>query len=289
MATPEQTVENHLKMHEFCEQLEHVSETTKNDYLQKLNAMKNHIHFLGDEQALIEYCNQMTNPNTKANKLNALQRMRHHFEMDTKGLQDALEYNKGDIRLHRKIKAKINHDALMTYDELLKRLDQQHGAYYFLNHMYVHHALRNQDVNVLYKSRVDKDWVPTENTLIFNPKAKRPKMTMHVVHYKTASTYGPKVLELDDKRLWEELNSIGLKHNQYVFQTREGRKPTLNNMNVKSAAYSIDGMGEGRIAKILIKHLIDTGNHNRVAEISKSRGTALQTLYTHYNTYDHSI
>jgi hypothetical protein len=209
--------------------------------------------------------------------------------MDTKALQDALEFNKGDIRLHRKIKAKINHDQLISYDELLTKLDQTHGAYYFLNHMYCHHALRNQDVNVLYKTRVDKDWKPTENTLIMNPKAKKPKMVMHIVDYKTSGTYGPKLLELDHPRLFEELKSLQLKHNSYVFATREGRKPTLNNMNVKSAAYSIDKMGEGRIAKILIKHLIDTGDHNRVADISKSRGTALQTLYTHYNTYDHSI
>jgi hypothetical protein len=60
-------------------------------------------------------------------------------------------------------------------------------------------------------------------------------------------------------------------------------------MNVRAMKESINKYGEGRIAKILVKHLIDTDNHEAVAELSKTRGTALSTLYTHYNNYDNKL
>ena len=170
----------------------------------------------------------------------------------------------------------------------MEELGKRHKENYFMNYCYAVLGMRNQDINCLYKSRVDKNWVPNENTIIFNPRAKRPKMTMHVVDYKTAQVYGPKKLELTDARLFEELCAMQLKHNDYIFATRSGGKPTLNHMNVKAMQMSLFGLGEGRIAKVLIKHCIDSGDHTRVSEISKARGTAMQTLYSHYNTYDQS-
>jgi len=185
--------------------------------------------------------------------------------------------------------AEKNLTSMISYEELLNEVDKLHGGKYFMNYMFCHHGVRVKDINCMYRKRLKPDEVPTENTLVFNPHAKKPKMTMHIVDYKTAKHYGPKVIHMTDPRLYEELKSMRMKNKQYVFATRANTKPSCNYMNVRSCAESVNKYGEGKIAKILIKHLIDTGQHDKVVELSKSRGTAISTLYSHYNVYDNNV
>lgn len=288
MADRQETLRNYEQQLSFINGLTSVSETTKNDYDAKLRTMRDHVVFDGEEGQLIDFLKTIENPNTRMNKTNALIRLRRHHEWETDSLASFMDGTKSDIKHHRKTQAKANLEKMMPYEDLLGELDKMHGAQYFMNHMYCHHAMRNQDINCIYKNRLGRNEPVNENTLVFNPKAKKPKMTLHVVDYKTASTYGPKKIVLNDKRLFEELNSMGLSHNTYVFATKAGKKPTLNHMNLKAAKDSINGMGEGRIAKHVIKHLIDNDKHEEVTQISQSRGTAIQTLYTHYNNYDNN-
>ena len=190
--------------------------------------------------------------------------------------------------MHRKVTAEGNLASMISYDALLDEVHNMRGSQYFMNHMFCHHGLRVKDINCMYRNRLKEGETPTENTIVFNPRAKNPKMTMHVVDYKTAKRYGPKVIPLTDPRLFHELKSLNLKNKQYIFATKANKKPSCNYMNVQSCANSVNKYGEGKIAKILIKHLIDTGQHDKVVELSKSRGTAVSTLYSHYNVYDNS-
>ena len=57
-------------------------------------------------------------------------------------------------------------------------------------------------------------------------------------------------------------------------------------MNVLASKHSINQYGEGRIAKILIRHLIDTKQFDKIELLSKQRGTQLSTIYTTYNLFD---
>ena len=57
-------------------------------------------------------------------------------------------------------------------------------------------------------------------------------------------------------------------------------------MNVLASRRSINQYGEGRIAKILIKHLLDTKQYGEIEALSKQRGTALSTIYSSYNLYN---
>jgi hypothetical protein len=279
----------HTMIESFLENQTHVSETTKNDYYMKLKSLQRHKPLDGDEDEWLDHCKTIENPNTRSNKTNALIQLRTYHNLPCAKLQDLKEYTKTDIRHHRKVKAKDNLASLISYDKLIEEMDKLHGSKYFLNHMFARHGLRVKDVNCVYRTRLKQDEIPTENTIIFNPSAKKPKMTMHVVDYKTAKTYGPKVLHLTDPRLFEELKSLNLKNNQYIFATKSMHKPSCNYMNVRSCAESINKYGEGKISKILVKHLIDSGQHDKVVELSKSRGTALSTLYSHYNVYDNNL
>lgn len=276
---------NEDRIKKFLSALESVSEQTQRDYAAKLRQMQSKIDFGGKIEPILDFLGTIENPNTRSNKANAIIRMRRFLGLDVEALEILREDLKSEIRQHRKMQSKKNNDDLITYDELLEKLNQLSGRDYIMNYMYVHHGLRNQDINVQYINRHQKK-TPTENTVTQDPKAKKPKTEFHIVDYKTAGTYGPKKITIRDKQLFDNINSLDLKNKDYVFALRDGTKPTLNYMNVLAKKNSINNYGEGRIAKILVKHLIDTKQFDKVEELSKQRGTAMSTLYTTYNIMD---
>lgn len=262
-----------------------ISDVTKKDYQVKLNKLKTQIDFEADESKLIEFFKGIENPNTRSNKVFVVLRLRRHFGYPVTKLEEYREGIKSEIRHHRKETSKEDLENLITYEQLIDELNQLHGVSFYMNYLYARHGLRNQDINAVYLPRAVK-LPPLENTLVFNPNAKKPKAILHVVDYKTAGTYGPKKIVITDPRFIEELKSLDLKKGDFLFPTKDGKKSTMNYMNVIAGRESIRNYGEGRIAKILVKHLIDTSQYDKISELSKTRGTALSTLYTSYNVMD---
>jgi len=263
--------------------------TTRDDYIQKLNHMSDQIDFGAEENVIIDWLSTIENPNTRTNKAFALIRCRKCNALPTDLLAAYREELRKEIRMHRKEHAKANLQSLITYDELLGKLDQLKGKPYIMNYLYVHHGLRNKDINLRFATRLAPGSTmpyPTENVILCNLKAKNPVATLNIVDYKTAKKYGPKTIVIKDARFIHELKSLNLKGGSYVFAQRNGTKPTLNHMNVRAIKDSINNYGEGRIAKILVKHLIDTKQFDRVDQLSAQRGTSLATLYTTYNVWD---
>ena len=273
---------NQKLVNDFLKNLEGVSDTTKNEYRTKLNQMTNQVGFGGDEEDLIKFLEEIPNPNTRSNKAFALLRLRRYHNLPIGKLEDLREDNKANIRQHRKEVAKKNNESLVSYDELLKALDGMQGRNYFMNYMYVKHGLRNRDINVRYRPSLSKA-TKNENLITFRPSQKSNKVTLYITDYKTAGTYGPKTIVIRDNRLFEELKGLDLKNGDYVFKKADGSKPSINYMNVLATKHSINNYGEGRIAKILVKHLLDNKRFSELEELSQQRGTSLGTLYSVYN------
>lgn len=267
---------------DFLKNLEGVSETTKREYSSKLRQMTNHVQFDNDEADLVKFLQDIPNPNTRSNKAFALLRLRKFHNLPVSELEQLREDIKVDIRQHRKQQAKKNNDALVSYDELLTALDGMHGRDYFMNYMYAKHGLRNRDINVRYRPSLSKA-TKNENLVVFNPKQKSNRVTLYITDYKTAGTYGPKTIVIRDNRLFEELKGMNMKNGDYVFKMHNGGKPTINYMNVLASKHSINNYGEGRIAKILVRHLLDNKRFSDLEELSQQRGTSLGTLYSVYN------
>ena len=248
----------------FIKEVE-AGELTKQDYITKLNKLKKEVQFDADESALIDFLRTVENPNTRTNKAFSLIRLRGHFNLPTAKLAELREEMRSEIRQHRKQKAKVNADSLISYEELLQELDKLlSGRDYVMNYLWVKHGLRNKDINAVYKSRKPK--TITENTVVFNPKAKRPKVEYLIVDYKTANMRGDKAITITGRRFFDELRGPGLKNNQYVFATKDGSKAAVNYMNVLASKRSINQYGEGRKAKILVRHLLDTDQPVRLVE-----------------------
>lgn len=278
---------NEKLIDDFLKNLEGVSATTQHEYAAKLNQMKNKVQFDASEKDLIKFLSTITNPNTRTNKAFAIIRLRRHHGLPVTELETLREDMKVEIRNHRKEHAKKDNESLVTYDELLKSLDGMHGRDYFMNYMYVHHGLRNRDINVRYRPSLAKA-TKNENLIQFNPNAKSKRVNLYITDYKTASTYGPKTITIKNNRLFDELVGMNMKNGDYVFKMANGAKPTINYMNVLSSKHSINNYGEGRIAKILVKHLLDNKRYTDLEELSRQRGTSLGTLYTVYNMQSHN-
>ena len=268
----------------FLDELD-IGATTKKDYTVKLNKLSKEIKLDDTEDNLKSWFSQIENPNTRSNKIFVVIRLRRHFKMPTSLLEDMRGDLKKEIVIHRKQKAKDNIESLVSYEQLLKELDTKTGRDYYMNYLYAKHGVRNKDINVKIVHKTPKQ-DPTENTMVFNPKLKKPLIKMYIVDYKTADTYGDKYFEIKDQRLYDEIKSLSLKNNDYMFSTRDGQKATVNYMNVLATKNSLFKYGEGRIAKILLKNLIDTQQYDKIERLSNQRGTSLQTLYTSYNIMD---
>lgn len=264
------------------------SANTKRDYTVKLNKLKKEVQFDGDQNDIIEFLSCIENPNTRSNKGFALMRLRNFHNLPTDKLSEFRDGIKQEITMHRKTKAKENLETLCGYDELCQELDALHGQDYFMNYMFLKHGVRNRDLNAVFRTSRPKEIV--ENTLVINPRpVKKPKATLYVTDYKTSNLYGDKVIVIKDPRLIDEVKSLNLKNGQPVFSTKDGHKVSDSYLNVMAGRRSLRQYGEGKIAKILIKHLIDNKEFSKVQQLSEQRGTSLGTLYTSYNLMDCSF
>lgn len=266
---------------------EECSANTKRDYAVKLNKLKKEVQFDADESDLIEFLSCIENPNTRSNKAFALMRIRKHHHMATDQLTSFREDLKKEINIHRKTKAQENLDTLCSYSELCDELDKLKGRDYFMNYMFVKHGMRNRDLNAVYMKHRPKEI--TENVIVMDPRRKKPKVTLYVKDYKTANVYGNKEIVIKDQRLFDEIKSLKLKNSQPFFATKEGLKVSDSYLNVLAGRRSIRKYGEGKIAKILVKHCIDNSQFDKVQELSEQRGTSLGTLYTSYNLMDSTL
>jgi hypothetical protein len=259
-------------------------DSTKKDYLAKLTKLSKEVSFGGHEKGLVDFLKTVENPNTRTNKAFSLIRLRRHFNMSVALLEELREATKSEITIHRKQKSKENIESLITYEELLAELDKLSGRDYVMNYMWVRHGLRNKDINAVVKRRKPK--TITENTVIINPNAKRPKAVYYIVDYKTAAVYGDKTITITDKQFFDELRGLTLNNNAYIFSTGNGTKATVNYMNVLASKRSVNGLGEVKIAKIFLKFLLDGNQHDKIQQVAKWRFTSLGTIYTSYNIWD---
>ena len=278
------TAKNEPHIKKFIKDVD-VAPSTRGDYRIKLEAMSKHVDLVSDQESVLKYLRTVTNPNTKSNKTSIIVKMRDVLGLPTDQLVEFRNQTKSEVTKHRRAKATENANTLMDYKTLMEHVDGMTGRDYFLNYMFASHGVRNQDVNVKYVKSINAK-NKTENLISFNPKAKKPKVTVFITDYKTSGTYGPKSIEIKSQRLFDELKGLELKNNEYVFATKDGKKPTVNYMNLTAKRRSVNQYGEGRIAKILVRHLIDTKRFSELEKVSKHRGTALSTLYTSYNVLD---
>ena len=101
MCTPEQTKQNYLNMMDFIENVQYISDTTKTDYQAKMRTMQDLFNFDGAQSDITEYLRTIENPNTRANKINVMNRYRQYKKLPTGLLFELGEITKSDISRYK--------------------------------------------------------------------------------------------------------------------------------------------------------------------------------------------
>ena len=103
---------------------------------------------------------------------------------------------------------------------------------------------------------------------------------MEVRNYKTKATYGTKKIRINKKEHPKLVRAINRYYDlgfRDVLSTKH--KEPIARTSLHSHIRNLTmGYGAGAVFKSVIQHLRLNGKLNRISEISKTRGTALQTL-----------
>jgi len=220
--------------------------------------------------------------NSKATTLNIAILLTKQRPKIFEKLTDYRDELRDEIAAARKQKMVSLNEDLPSYDSLVEKLDKQSGLSYLVNYLLINNALRNADMELYYsktKNPTDED----KNYIYKNQKT--GEIILIINKYKTAGTYGKKTIIINNKRLAEEVSKLNLSAGDPLFQL-DGKPASTKTVTQRIRRMSVDKLSEGEIAKIVVKHLIDTKNFKELKRISLSRGTSVDTLLSSYNIYD---
>tara|TARA_R100000697_G_C5463633_1_gene200372 strand:- start:1326 stop:2222 length:897 start_codon:yes stop_codon:yes gene_type:complete len=257
-----------------------LSPQTQKTYLQISNTLP--ISILTTQSTIIKKLNELyNNPNTKALYLNMIILVRRHNQEETDKLIKFRNSLRDDIIKIRKEKMSETKNDLPSYDELLGKLNEMSGVNYIINYLFVKYGLRNKDVNLKVVSKLPKD-KEDENYLVYN----KNKAVLDINDYKTDKTFGNKSIIITDKRFIQELKDLKLDDGEYLIKKKNGDKLKMSSFNERILNMSIDKMGEAKIFKVLIAHLLDKKDFKKIEELVASRGTSISTIMKSYNIYN---
>lgn len=275
------TTTNQQMIDQYFENTTHNTQSTANLYKQQLKSMVDKVNFKAREPTLIKFFEkEYNNPNTQSNKLNIMILLRVHHNIKTILLKEHRDKVFKSIDNLRKKNLKELSKNVISYDELLEKLNQMNTRWYLINYMYIHYGLRNKDLNV--KVIIEEPTDENENYIRLHDD----KITFYINQYKTSGTYKQKRLVVDDQKFINIFKKMDLKNNDYLYSKPDGSKYPDQSWNIISARHSIDKLGQTRIMKIITKHFIDKKDYPKLTEIQNSRGSSLGTIMRSYNVYN---
>ena len=209
--------------------------------------------------------------------------VRRHLNLEHEKLIKLRNDLRNEIIKLRKENMTSTKSELPNYNEINEKLNELVGIRYILNYLLITYGLRNKDINLLYVNKLPSN-KEDENYLVQTKNS----IKLDINDYKTDNTFGNKSITITDKKFKEQLNKLDLKDNTYILPKRDGSKLKVNSFNDKVLSLTIDGLGETKIFKILVKHLLDKKDFNKLEDLVNSRGTSLSTIMKSYNVYNNS-
>ncbi len=257
-----------------------ISEQTKKTYMQTAKTLP--FSITTTQPTIIKKLNQLyENPNTKSLYLNMIILVRRDNDLETDKLINLRNKLRDEIIKLRKDNLSNTKNDLPSYQNIIEKLNELNTIRYILNYLLITYGLRNKDLNLLYINKLPENQ-KDENYLLHNSKS----IKLIINDYKTDKSFGTKTIEIKDKKFKEELNKMNIKDNTYILSKKNGDKLKLTSFNDKIISLTIEGLGETKIFKILVKHLLDTKNFTKLEQLVESRGTSLSTIMKSYNVYN---
>jgi hypothetical protein len=233
------------------------------------------------QATLIKKLRQLSdNPNTLSANLNLVLLVRRANDLEVDKLINLRNSLSKDITATRKKNLSDMNDKLPSYEYIKNELDGLSGRRYIINYLFVSHGLRNKDINLQYVKKVPQDG--ESNYITSNKKNTK----LHIRDYKTEEKYGDKEIVIKDEKFIQELKRLGLGDGDYLISKANGdRINSVSTFNEKVLNLSIDKLGQNRLFKVVIKHLLNTKGFDELERLSRDRGTSLDTILKSYNLH----
>ena len=145
------------------------------------------------------------------------------------------------------------------------------------------HGFRNSSVNLKFVKSLPPLEDRDENYIMIKAK----DVLLNINDYKTKDAYGTKEIKIKDDKFRNELKSLNLKNDDYLFPKRDKSKVTnTSTFNDKIINHTIDRLGQASLFKIVVKNTLKNKNFEKLEQLSKDRGTSMEVLLKSYNLFN---
>ncbi len=236
------------------------------------------------EDKIIELVNnEVDNINTIQSLLNIAVLIKKMKNMKFEKLQAERKKNINKVELHTKNqndKKKQIYPSLQELKDYTEYLfNNSKWTDYIINYLLLNNYVRNKDLDFIITLR-KKDTTNKEKNYIWLDNRYRKAVYIRR-DYKTMDTYGEKQSIIKDDKFITALRRIVAhqkhKENDGVFI------PNENALGYYIQKATFQELGEGNYLKIIINHHLKNENPHILKEISKERGTDIQTLISNYS------
>jgi len=249
--------------------------STITEYTRKYDAIYNNIERPLKEltyREITEYLSTVKNVNTRASQLNIFILLNE----DNEELKDKLKKKRESIQedILDYTQSYNNEIKAVPLEVLFNYMDQlwEEGKWdkYIINYLLLNYYVRNEDVNVyLY----DSDVKPKGNEN-FLQRVNKNTIMYQRNKYKTYDIHGQKTEYIKDKKFITAFDKLSEEQDRLINKKAIGTE-------VKNATY--DGLGETKYLKFVIDNIRETGDIDKLVEVSRSRGTDIKLLLSSYN------
>ncbi len=275
------------ELEEFINFNKDKSQKTKGTYermYRKLSIILNgDVGNLSEDKIIELVNNEVDNINTIQSLLNIAVLIKKMKNMKFEKLQAERKKNINKVELHTKNqndKKKQIYPSLQELKDYTEYLfNNSKWTDYIINYLLLNNYVRNKDLDFIITLR-KKDTTNKEKNYIWLDNRYRKAVYIRR-DYKTMDTYGEKQSIIKDDKFITALRRIvahqKYKENDGVFI------PNENALGYYIQKATFQELGEGNYLKIIINHHLKNENPHILKEISKERGTDIQTLISNYS------
>ncbi len=275
------------ELEEFINFNKDKSQKTKGTYermYRKLSIILNgDVGNLSEDKIIELVNNEVDNINTIQSLLNIAVLIKKMKMMKFEKLQAERKKNINKVELHTKNqndKKKQIYPSLQELKDYTEYLfNNSKWTDYIINYLLLNNYVRNKDLDFIITLR-KKDTTNKEKNYIWLDNRYRKAVYIRR-DYKTMDTYGEKQSIIKDDKFITALRRIvahqKYKENDGVFI------PNENALGYYIQKATFQELGEGNYLKIIINHHLKNENPHILKEISKERGTDIQTLISNYS------
>jgi hypothetical protein len=188
-------------------------------------------------------------------------------------------------KINTDIKLQEQKEILPSYNEVREYINdlyrQKDYVNYLINDLIFTYCLRNQDVNLKIINLLDykQQKNNSDNFLVI----KKTECDLIINSYKTKSVYGQKRIRIRSQKI---LNAIRSLKGGNLIQNDKGENVDMNNLSyyIRLMHFEDKRLTENQYCKINVFHAQTLQNPlQKIVDISKNRGTSVETLNGYYN------